>query len=70
MSSSKDVKIGFNNLKQIIAEGVHRNPLVPRGTSNETMSQEPGLPFSKSSIPTRRRSNKRRNTKTRIDQKP
>jgi hypothetical protein len=60
----------FNNLKQIIAEGVHRNPLMPRGTSNETTARESGLPLSNSSTPTRRRSNERRNTKTRLDQKP
>lgn len=60
----------FNSLKQIVSEGVNRNPLVPRGTSMETTSQQSGLPLSKSSTPTHRRSNKRRNTKARIDLKP
>lgn len=58
----------FNNLKQIISEGVNRNPLVSRDTSMETSSQEPGLSLSKPSAPSHRRSNKRRNRKAR--QKP
>ncbi|MEP6913828.1 MAG: hypothetical protein ABI923_13790 [bacterium] len=60
----------FNSLKQIVSEGVNRNPLVSRGSSMETTSQESGSPRSKPSALAHRRSNKRRNAKIRIDQKP
>jgi hypothetical protein len=58
----------FTSLKQIISEGVNRNPLAPRGISKESTSQESGLLSSEPSTPTHRTSNMRRKTKTRVDQ--
>lgn len=59
----------FNSLKQIVSEGVNRNPLAAQGTSMETTSQKSGLRLSKPSTSTHRRLTKRRNTETRIDLK-
>ncbi len=57
----------FNSLKQIVSEGVNRNPLVPQNMSNETISQESGL-VSSEQKPTRRRP-KRRNAKIHTERK-
>ena len=57
----------FNSLKQIVSEGVNRNPLVPRNMSNETTSQESSL-VSSEQKPTRRR-HRRRNAKINVERK-
>lgn len=59
----------FNSLKQIVSEGVNRNPLAAQSTSMETTSQESGLLLSKHSKSIHRRSTKRLKTRVHIDLK-
>jgi hypothetical protein len=54
----------FTNLKQIIAEGVNRNPFAPQANPHETPSESGSTP-SKSSAPAHGPSNKRRISKAR-----